>query len=71
MPPSCPSCPKCLTFLLARVLPLFSLQGKFIDKKKSQTFNVVRRSQRDPLIADESSSPLVLVPVDGPRVCVL
>jgi len=35
---------------------------KFIDKKNSQHFYVVRRSQRDPRIADEDSSPFVLVP---------
>ena len=40
---------------------------KFIDKNKAQTFSVVRRSQRDPLIADETSSPLVLVPRETRR----
>ena len=43
-------------------------KSKFIDKRHAQTFSVVRRSQRDPLIADESSSPFVLVPVDNPKV---
>lgn len=38
---------------------------KFIDKKKSVTFNLVHRSQRDPLIADESAPQRVLVPVNA------
>ncbi|KAJ3202749.1 hypothetical protein HK099_001751 [Clydaea vesicula] len=36
---------------------------KFIDKNKSSTFQVVHRSQRDPRIADETASKLVLKPV--------
>uniref|UniRef100_A0A915HX83 Protein LTV1 homolog n=1 Tax=Romanomermis culicivorax TaxID=13658 RepID=A0A915HX83_ROMCU len=36
----------------------------FIDKKKSVTFHLVHRSQRDPLIAAEGNQ-LVLTPVDG------
>lgn len=38
---------------------------KFIDKKKSVTFNLVHRSQRDPLIADETAPQRVLVPVNA------
>ncbi|KAM3955834.1 LTV1 ribosome biogenesis factor [Aphomia sociella] len=38
---------------------------KFIDKKKSVTFNLVHRSQRDPLAADESAPQRVLVPVNA------
>eukprot|EP00126_Sphaerothecum_destruens_P001949 Sdes_comp15392_c0_seq1m4272 len=36
----------------------------FLDKKKSVRFKLVHRSQRDPLIADEESSRLVLQPCD-------
>ncbi|XP_076239549.1 LTV1 ribosome biogenesis factor [Calliopsis andreniformis] len=36
---------------------------KFIDKKNSVTFHLVHRSQRDPLIADETAPQRVLVPV--------
>ncbi|XP_013165510.1 PREDICTED: protein LTV1 homolog [Papilio xuthus] len=36
---------------------------KFIDRKKAVTFNLVHRSQRDPLIADENAPQRVLVPV--------
>lgn len=36
---------------------------KFIDKKNSVTFHLVHRSQRDPLIADETAPERVLVPV--------
>ncbi|KOC69001.1 Protein LTV1 like protein, partial [Habropoda laboriosa] len=35
---------------------------KFIDKKNSVTFHLVHRSQRDPLIADETAPQRVLVP---------
>ncbi|KAK7574144.1 hypothetical protein V9T40_011335 [Parthenolecanium corni] len=35
---------------------------KFIDKKKAVTFQVVHRSQRDPLITDETAPQRVLVP---------
>ncbi|KAG4302749.1 hypothetical protein PCK1_001104 [Pneumocystis canis] len=35
---------------------------KFIDKKKSLTFHLVHRSQRDPLIYDEQASLRVLIP---------
>ncbi|KAJ3301324.1 hypothetical protein HDU76_005779 [Blyttiomyces sp. JEL0837] len=35
----------------------------FIDKSKSVTFQVVHRSQRDPSLADENASKLVLKPV--------
>eukprot|EP01135_Chromosphaera_perkinsii_P008835 Nk52_evm30s1485 gene=Nk52_evmTU30s1485 len=38
---------------------------QFIDKKKSVRFNLVHRSQRDPLINDEDASKLVLHPVNG------
>ncbi|KAJ3226037.1 hypothetical protein HDU81_007543 [Chytriomyces hyalinus] len=36
---------------------------KFIDKSQSLTFQVVHRSQRDPAMADNDSSKLVLKPV--------
>ncbi|OAD55241.1 Protein LTV1 like protein, partial [Eufriesea mexicana] len=36
---------------------------KFIDKKNSITFHLVHRSQKDPLIADETAPQRVLVPV--------
>ena len=32
----------------------------FIDKKNASTFQVVHRSQRDPKIADETASKLIL-----------
>jgi protein LTV1 len=38
---------------------------KFIDKKNSVTFRLVHRSQRDPLVADETAPQRVLVPVAG------
>ncbi|XP_034826344.1 protein LTV1 homolog [Maniola hyperantus] len=38
---------------------------KFIDRKKAVTFNLVHRSQRDPLVADESAPQRVLVPVNA------
>lgn len=38
---------------------------QFINKKSAQKFNVVHRSQRDPLQADEESSQHVLVPAGG------
>ncbi|XP_068135608.1 protein LTV1 homolog [Hyperolius riggenbachi] len=36
----------------------------FIDKKKSVTFHLVHRSQRDPLAADETAPQRVLLPAD-------
>ncbi|XP_044265410.1 protein LTV1 homolog [Tribolium madens] len=36
---------------------------KFIDKKKAITFQLVHRSQQDPLIADENAPQRVLVPI--------
>lgn len=36
---------------------------KFIDKKNSVTFHLVHRSQKDPLVADETAPQRVLVPV--------
>lgn len=36
---------------------------KFIDKKNAVTFNLVHRSQKDPLAADEKAPQRVLVPV--------
>ncbi|CAH2057016.1 unnamed protein product, partial [Iphiclides podalirius] len=38
---------------------------KFIDRKKAVTFNLVHRSQRDPLVADENAPQRVLVPVNA------
>lgn len=38
---------------------------KFIDRKNAVTFNLVHRSQRDPLIADENAPQRVLVPVNA------
>ncbi|XP_072947908.1 protein LTV1 homolog [Epargyreus clarus] len=38
---------------------------KFIDRKKAVTFNLVHRSQRDPLVADETAPQRVLVPVNA------
>lgn len=38
---------------------------QFIDKKKAHKFNVVYRSQRDPLQPDDESSQHVLVPAGG------
>ncbi|KAL4705462.1 hypothetical protein ACJJTC_007034 [Scirpophaga incertulas] len=37
---------------------------KFIDRKRAVTFNLVHRSQRDPLTADETAPQRVLVPVN-------
>ncbi|EDO32402.1 predicted protein [Nematostella vectensis] len=37
----------------------------FIDKKTAHSFQVVHRSQKDPLQADEDSSKRVLVPIDS------
>nr|CAB3263568.1 protein LTV1 homolog [Phallusia mammillata] len=37
----------------------------FIDKKKSVTFQLVHRSQKDPLAADEDAPQRVLVQLDG------
>ncbi|XP_032778401.2 protein LTV1 homolog [Daphnia magna] len=36
---------------------------KFIDKKNAVTFNLVHRSQKDPLAADEKAPQRVLVPI--------
>ncbi len=36
---------------------------KFINKKKSITFQLVHRSQHDPLIADDTAGERVLVPL--------
>uniref|UniRef100_A0A914WWE5 Protein LTV1 homolog n=1 Tax=Plectus sambesii TaxID=2011161 RepID=A0A914WWE5_9BILA len=36
---------------------------QFVDKKTAQTFRLVHRSQRDPLIADEDAGAHVLAPV--------
>lgn len=36
---------------------------KFIDKKSAVTFNLVHRSQKDPLAADEDAPQRVLVPI--------
>jgi protein LTV1 len=38
---------------------------KRFDKKNAVTYRLVHRSQRDPLLNDENSSPLVLLPVRG------
>ncbi|XP_022125877.2 protein LTV1 homolog [Pieris rapae] len=38
---------------------------KFIDRKKAVTFNLVHRSQRDPLAADVTAPQRVLVPVNA------
>ncbi|VEN33628.1 unnamed protein product [Callosobruchus maculatus] len=38
---------------------------KKIDKKKAVTFQLVHRSQQDPLIADEDAPQRVLVPIEG------
>ncbi|XP_059473693.1 protein LTV1 homolog [Neocloeon triangulifer] len=38
---------------------------KFIDKKKAITFQVVHRSQKDPLAADEDAPQRVLMPMAG------
>nr|XP_002128747.1 protein LTV1 homolog [Ciona intestinalis] len=37
---------------------------QFIDKKKSVTFNLVHRSQKDPLAADEDAPQRVLIPIN-------
>ena len=37
---------------------------KFLDRKKAITFRLVRRSQHDPLIADDTLGEHVLVPLD-------
>ncbi|KPJ08097.1 Protein LTV1-like [Papilio machaon] len=52
------------------ILKIISFQApktkkKFIDRKKAVTFNLVHRSQRDPLIADETAPQRVLVPVNA------
>ncbi|BFZ59340.1 Protein ltv1 [Saitoella coloradoensis] len=40
----------------------------FINKKTAQTFQLVHRSQRDPLIHDEDASAMVFKPLDAPNV---
>lgn len=40
---------------------------KFIDKKKSITFQLVHRSQHDPLIVDDTVGERVLVPLDSEK----
>ncbi|CAK9794762.1 Protein LTV1 homolog [Anthophora quadrimaculata] len=44
---------------------------KFIDKKNSVTFHLVHRSQKDPLIADETAPQRVLVPVGNAQAAKL
>ena len=48
---------------------LFSFQPKnkkrFIDKKTAVTFQLVHRSQKDPLITDENAPQHVLVETKG------
>jgi hypothetical protein len=48
---------------------VYIVQGKkkkpFIDKKSAHNFQLVHRSQRDPLQADEDSSKHVLVALDA------
>jgi len=36
---------------------------KFLDKKKAITFQLVHRSQHDPLISDDTAGEHVLVPL--------
>ncbi|CAF1606083.1 unnamed protein product, partial [Adineta ricciae] len=38
---------------------------KFINKKKAITFQLVHRSQHDPLIADDAAGEHVLVPLNN------
>ncbi|CAH0550828.1 unnamed protein product [Brassicogethes aeneus] len=38
---------------------------RFIDKKKAVTFQLVHRSQQDPLVADENAPQRVLLPMEG------
>nr|CAG4635550.1 EOG090X08PQ [Artemia franciscana] len=40
---------------------------KFIDKKNAVTFQIVHRSQRDPLITDETAPCHVLVPLEAKK----
>jgi protein LTV1 len=40
------------------------VRRKFIDKKKAITFQLVHRSQHDPLIADDTAGERVLAPLD-------
>lgn len=42
----------------------FKRKKQFIDKKKSVTFQLVHRSQKDPLAADEDAPQRVLVPIE-------
>lgn len=37
---------------------------KFIDKKNATTFVIGHRSQRDPLLADETAPQNILIPLD-------
>lgn len=41
---------------------------RFIDKKNSVTFHLVHRSQKDPLVADETAPQRVLVPAADAQV---
>lgn len=53
---------------LVNVLCILLFKGKkkkqFIDKKNAHSFQLVHRSQKDPLQADEDSSKHVLVSLD-------
>ena len=40
---------------------------KFIDKKNSVTFQLVHRSQKDPLAADEDAPQRIFMPVEEPQ----
>lgn len=40
---------------------------KFIDKKNSVTFQLVHRSQKDPLVADEDAPQRIFMPVEDPQ----
>jgi len=50
-------------------MQIWRLQGKkkkqFIDKKSAHSFQLVHRSQKDPLQADDESSKHVLLPIDA------
>lgn len=62
-----------LNFILTKLLEVSNnitsfqpkAKKKFIDKKKAVTFNLVHRSQRDPLVADDTAPQRVLVPVNA------
>ena len=51
------------------IVHILLLQGKkkkpFIDKRSAHSFQLVHRSQKDPLQADEESSKHVLLPIDS------